>query len=50
MLVRFVRSLAKTSGTVSDQDFAAIKAAGYTDAQLVDISFWWLARLQDPWG
>lgn len=37
-LVRFVRSLAKTSGTVSDQDFAAIKAAGYTDAQLVDIS------------
>jgi len=37
-LVRFARSLAKTSGTVSDQDFAAIKAAGYTDAQLVDIS------------
>jgi uncharacterized peroxidase-related enzyme len=37
-LVRFVRTLAKTSGTVSDADFAAIKAAGYTDAQLVDIS------------
>jgi uncharacterized peroxidase-related enzyme len=37
-LVRFVRTLAETSGTVSDNDFAAIKAAGYTDAQLVDIS------------
>ena len=37
-LVRFVRTLAETSGTVSDDDFAAIKAAGYTDAQLVDIS------------
>jgi uncharacterized peroxidase-related enzyme len=37
-LVRFVRTLAETSGTVSDDDFGAIKAAGYTDAQLVDIS------------
>jgi uncharacterized peroxidase-related enzyme len=37
-LVRFVRTLADTSGTVSDHDFAAIKAAGYTDAQLVEIS------------
>jgi uncharacterized peroxidase-related enzyme len=37
-LIRFVRGLAETSGTVSDDDFAAIKAAGYTDAQLVDIS------------
>jgi uncharacterized peroxidase-related enzyme len=37
-LVRFVRTLAETSGTVSDDDFTAIKAAGYTDAQLVDIS------------
>ena len=37
-LVRFVRKLAATSGTVSDEDFAAIKAAGYSDAQLVDIS------------
>ena len=36
-LVRFVRTLAETSGTVSDDDFAAIKVAGYTDAQLVDI-------------
>jgi uncharacterized peroxidase-related enzyme len=37
-LIRFVRTLAETSGTVSDDEFAAIKAAGYTDAQLVDIS------------
>jgi uncharacterized peroxidase-related enzyme len=37
-LIRFVRKLAATSGTVSDADFAAIKEAGYTDAQLVDIS------------
>jgi uncharacterized peroxidase-related enzyme len=37
-LVRFVRKLAQTSGTVSDEDFAAIKAAGYTDVQLVEIS------------
>ncbi len=37
-LIRFVCKLATTSGTVSDDDFAAIKAAGYSDAQLVDIS------------
>jgi uncharacterized peroxidase-related enzyme len=37
-LIRFVRKLAATSGTVSSADFAAIKAAGYNDAQLVDIS------------
>jgi uncharacterized peroxidase-related enzyme len=37
-LVRFVRALAKTSGTISNEAFAAIKAAGYTDEQLVDIS------------
>jgi uncharacterized peroxidase-related enzyme len=37
-LVRFVRKLAETSGTVGDADFAAIKQAGYSDAQLVDIS------------
>ena len=36
-LVRFVRKLAQSSGTVSDEDFAAIKAAGYSDAQLVEI-------------
>jgi alkylhydroperoxidase family enzyme len=35
-LVRFVRKLAQ-SGTVSDEDFAAIKAAGCSDAQLVEI-------------
>jgi len=37
-LAHFVRKLARTSGTVSDEEFAAIKAAGYTDAQLVEIS------------
>jgi uncharacterized peroxidase-related enzyme len=37
-LIRFVRKLAQSSGTVSAEDFAAIKAAGYSDAQLVDIS------------
>jgi uncharacterized peroxidase-related enzyme len=37
-LIHFVRKLAATSGTVSDDDFAAIKAAGYSDAQLGDIS------------
>ncbi|WP_375788480.1 carboxymuconolactone decarboxylase family protein [Bradyrhizobium sp. Pha-3] len=37
-LARFVRKLAEASGTVSDEEFAAIKAAGYSDAQLVEIS------------
>jgi uncharacterized peroxidase-related enzyme len=37
-LVGFVRKLAQSSGTVSDEDFAAIRAAGYSDAQLVEIS------------
>jgi alkylhydroperoxidase family enzyme len=37
-LIDFVRKLAQSSGTVSDEDFAAIKTAGYTDAQLVEIS------------
>jgi uncharacterized peroxidase-related enzyme len=37
-LVRFVRLLVLTRGTISDEEFAAIRAAGYTDAQLVDIS------------
>jgi len=37
-LVGFVRKLARSSGTVSDEDFAAIRAAGYSDAQLVEIS------------
>jgi uncharacterized peroxidase-related enzyme len=37
-LAGFVRKLAQSSGTVSDEDFAVIKAAGYSDAQLVEIS------------
>jgi uncharacterized peroxidase-related enzyme len=37
-LIGFVGKLAQSSGTVSDEDFAAIKAAGYSDAQLVEIS------------
>ena len=37
-LVGFVRKLAQSSGTASDEDFAAIKAAGYSGAQLVEIS------------
>jgi uncharacterized peroxidase-related enzyme len=37
-LAKFVRSLVKTAGTVTDEEFQAIKAAGYTDAQMVDIS------------
>jgi len=37
-LVSFVRMLTQMSGTISDEEFAAIKSAGYTDAQLVDIS------------
>jgi uncharacterized peroxidase-related enzyme len=37
-LARFVRTLVATSGTISDDEFAAIKAEGYTDQQLVEIS------------
>ncbi len=37
-LARFVKMLASTSGTISADELAAIKAAGYTDAQIVDIS------------
>jgi uncharacterized peroxidase-related enzyme len=37
-LARFIHTLSRTSGTVSDDAFAAIRAAGYSDAQLVDIS------------
>ena len=36
-LVRFVRMLTQTSGTISEAEVEAIRAAGYTDAQLVDI-------------
>ncbi|MGY4315086.1 carboxymuconolactone decarboxylase family protein [Bradyrhizobium sp. JR3.5] len=37
-LVAFVDKLARTSGTVSEKDFRAIKSVGYSDAQLVEIS------------
>jgi AhpD family alkylhydroperoxidase len=37
-LVRFVSLLLATSGSVSQREFAAIRSAGYTDAQLADIS------------
>jgi uncharacterized peroxidase-related enzyme len=37
-LVHFVRELQQTSGTISDESYAAIRAAGYTEAQLVDIA------------
>lgn len=37
-LVHFVLNLQKTSGTISQQEFAAIRAAGYTDTQLAEIS------------
>jgi alkylhydroperoxidase family enzyme len=37
-LVRFVRNLALTSVTISGDEFTAIKKAGYTDAQFVEIS------------
>jgi uncharacterized peroxidase-related enzyme len=37
-LASFVRTLTQTSGTISEAEVQAIRAAGYTDAQLVDIS------------
>lgn len=37
-LARFVRLLVLTRGTISDKEYAAVRGAGYTDAQLVDIS------------
>lgn len=37
-LAHFVRNLSQTSGTISQTEFDAIKAAGYTDQQLVEIS------------
>jgi uncharacterized peroxidase-related enzyme len=37
-LATFVRTLATTSGTISDEQFAAIRAAGYPGQQLVEIS------------
>lgn len=37
-LIRFVKLLTAASGTVSEGEFDAIRAAGYTDRQLVEIS------------
>jgi uncharacterized peroxidase-related enzyme len=37
-LVRFVLNLQKTRGTISQQEFAAIREAGYTETQLAEIS------------
>lgn len=37
-LIRFVRTLATTRGTLDLAELSAIQAAGYTDAQLVDIA------------
>ncbi|MCD0501652.1 carboxymuconolactone decarboxylase family protein [Bordetella petrii] len=37
-LVRFVLNLQNTSGTISEDEFAAIRGAGYTDTQLAEIS------------
>ena len=37
-LAQFVRTLTRTSGTIGEAEVQAIRAAGYTDAQLVDIS------------
>jgi uncharacterized peroxidase-related enzyme len=37
-LARFVTILTKTRGTIPETAFTAIKSAGYTDAQLVEIS------------
>jgi AhpD family alkylhydroperoxidase len=37
-LVRFVSHLHTTTGTISQDEFTAIRAAGYTDTQLAEIS------------
>jgi uncharacterized peroxidase-related enzyme len=37
-LLHLLDKLVRTSGTISKQEFSAIKAAGYSDQQLVDIS------------
>ncbi len=37
-LVRFVRQLARSRGTLDQAEVVAIRAAGYSDAQLVEIS------------
>ena len=37
-LIRFVTLLTETSGTIGEEEVVAIKAAGFTDRQLVEIS------------
>jgi uncharacterized peroxidase-related enzyme len=37
-LIHFVLNLQTTRGTISESEFAAIRAAGYSDTQLADIS------------
>ncbi len=37
-LIRFVKLLAGTAGTIEQGEYAAIRAAGYTEQQLVEIS------------
>ncbi|MBI2256632.1 MAG: carboxymuconolactone decarboxylase family protein [Proteobacteria bacterium] len=37
-LIHFVRKLVRTSGTIAEAEFDAIRAAGYTESQLVEIS------------
>jgi alkylhydroperoxidase family enzyme len=37
-LVRFVKLIASTSGTIDAEEVTAIREAGYTDEQLVEIS------------
>lgn len=37
-LAHFVRQIVRTSGTLSQDEFDAIRAAGYTDVQLAEIS------------
>jgi uncharacterized peroxidase-related enzyme len=37
-LIRFVRTLHETSGTIRAEEFDAIRRAGYSEAQLVDIT------------
>ncbi|MFY9352108.1 MAG: carboxymuconolactone decarboxylase family protein [Sphingobium sp.] len=35
--IRFAANVARSRGHVSDADFAAVKQAGYTDAQIIEI-------------
>jgi alkylhydroperoxidase family enzyme len=35
--VRFAAQVAKLRGHVGNEDFAAVKGAGYTDAQIIEI-------------